>query len=183
MPTQKICNFDDIQVGEYLSEVQYYKVLQKTDKQLTVVNVRGTKIDVTSDVVEEGMYSASQYTEEKHVTRTELGKILEGAGDAIFTVCFHKKAKTKEVTEQLLDLIDNADLSDPKAFQKQLRTAVKEALEGKQRVLIGHLLQSEPKMGRSQVRDLEAPPPNNIRLVDHRTLEWLILKNVKYSLK
>ena len=49
--------------------------------------------------------------------------------------------------------------------------------EGEQRVMIGHLLQIEPKMGRSYVFDLEN---KGTRLVDHRTLDWLIIKGKKY---
>lgn len=37
-------------------------------------------------------------------------------------------------------------------------------------------------MGRSLVIDLEAPSFNNFRQVDHRTIQSIILKNVKYSL-
>lgn len=49
--------------------------------------------------------------------------------------------------------------------------------DGTHRTLIGHLLQLEPKMGRSYVYDLEN---KGTRLVDHRTLEWLIIKGTKY---
>lgn len=48
---------------------------------------------------------------------------------------------------------------------------------------MGYLLETEPKMGRSQVIDLEAPAGRRHRLVDHRTINWLILKNIKYVTK
>lgn len=51
------------------------------------------------------------------------------------------------------------------------------------RTLVGHLLATEPKMGRSQVRDLEIITGNNSRLVDHRTLNWIIVKGTKYTVK
>lgn len=37
-------------------------------------------------------------------------------------------------------------------------------------------------LGRSTVIDLEAPQPGNFRQVDHRTIDWIVFKNVKYSL-
>lgn len=37
-------------------------------------------------------------------------------------------------------------------------------------------------MGRSLVIDLDAPTSNNFRQVDHRTIKFIILKNVKYTL-
>ena len=38
-------------------------------------------------------------------------------------------------------------------------------------------------LGRSTVIDLSAKTDNKFRQVDHRTIEWLIVKNVKYVLK
>jgi hypothetical protein len=43
-------------------------------------------------------------------------------------------------------------------------------------------MNSENNMGRSTVIDLNAPIYNNFRQVDHRTIEYIIYKNVKYSL-
>jgi hypothetical protein len=43
-------------------------------------------------------------------------------------------------------------------------------------------VESENLFGRSLVIDLEAPPTSNIRTVDHRTIEHIIFKNVKYTL-
>lgn len=51
------------------------------------------------------------------------------------------------------------------------------------RTLIGHLVSSEPKMGRSNVVDLEVTTGHNGRQVDHRTLNWLILKGTRYTVK
>ena len=48
---------------------------------------------------------------------------------------------------------------------------------GEERTMIGHLIDIEPKMGRSYVFDLEK---KGTRLVDHRTLDWLIIKGTKY---
>jgi hypothetical protein len=48
-------------------------------------------------------------------------------------------------------------------------------------VITGHLISCENSLGRSVIVDLNAPANNNIRQVDHRTIEWIIYKNVKYS--
>lgn len=37
-------------------------------------------------------------------------------------------------------------------------------------------------MGRSAIIDLNAPESNNFRQVDHRSIDYIIYKNVKYSL-
>lgn len=38
-------------------------------------------------------------------------------------------------------------------------------------------------LGRSTVIDLNVETENKFRQVDHRTIDWLIIKNVKYVLK
>jgi len=49
--------------------------------------------------------------------------------------------------------------------------------------MICHLVEAENMLGRSTVIDLSAKTENKFRQVDHRTIEWLIIKNVKYVLK
>ena len=66
---------------------------------------------------------------------------------------------------------------------------VKEAYKGENRTLIGYLKHTETGFGRSSVIDLEQERGDNpdwdarTRQVDHRTLNWLISKNVKYIVK
>jgi hypothetical protein len=53
-----------------------------------------------------------------------------------------------------------------------------------ERVLKGRFIATEPLMGRSHVEDLEIDrTQHRLRLVDHRTVQWLIVDGVKYSLK
>lgn len=49
-----------------------------------------------------------------------------------------------------------------------------------ERVLKGRLVQPEPLLGRSHVEDLEVAGDNKLRLVDHRTVKWLVVDGVKY---
>jgi hypothetical protein len=55
--------------------------------------------------------------------------------------------------------------------------------DGEKRVLRGKLVAPEPLLGRSQVHDLDVTDGSPLRLVDHRTLEFLIVDNVRYTLK
>ena len=49
--------------------------------------------------------------------------------------------------------------------------------------MICHLVKAENHLGRSTVIDLTAKTENKFRQIDHRTIESIIFKNVKYSLK
>lgn len=54
---------------------------------------------------------------------------------------------------------------------------------GEERVLTGHLISFDGMLGRTQVRDLEIPssdPTKGLRLIDNRSLSWLVLDGVKY---
>lgn len=54
---------------------------------------------------------------------------------------------------------------------------------GEKRTVIGHLLESDDKFGRSLVKDFTLEgSKDKTRLVDHRSIEFIIYKNVKYSL-
>ena len=120
---------------------------------------RGLKITVTHRIVEEGMYSASQFTRTVELSRTGLCEVLEGAGDSIFTVNFNKQLKEKEVADEILAAIADAGAdADAKALAKKIKAAVKKGVGGELRTLVGYLVQTEARMGRSQVIDLEAPP-------------------------
>ena len=46
-----------------------------------------------------------------------------------------------------------------------------------------HMLEVENNLGRSLVIDLSCGGPNKFRQVDHRSIESIIFKNVKYVLK
>ena len=52
--------------------------------------------------------------------------------------------------------------------------------DGQDREITGHLQGHETDQGRSLVYDLEQG--STIKQVDHRTINWIIFKNVKYTL-
>jgi len=55
--------------------------------------------------------------------------------------------------------------------------------DGTERVLRGRLVKPEPLLGRSMVEDLDVKGDNRLRQVDHRTIKWLIVDGVKYTVK
>lgn len=64
-----------------------------------------------------------------------------------------------------------------------LKQTKKDEEEGEERVLRGRLLTPEPLLGRSYVEDLDIAEGNRMRLVDHRTIKWLIVDGIKYTVK
>ncbi len=118
------------------------------------------------------MYNASVFAKEEKLALTKVAKILADANTACFTVCFLAKVDEKVVKEKLQNLTA-ADLQN----KKKISEIAKELLTGKETVIVGRLANSVGKLGRSLVVDL---PTQGFKQVDHRTLKWLIIKNVKY---
>lgn len=58
-----------------------------------------------------------------------------------------------------------------------------EKSDGAERTLRGRLIRPEPLLGRSMVEDLDAPAASRVRQVDHRTINWIIVENVKHVVK
>ena len=169
-------SFSKLKVGDYLSETQYYTVKELSGNFAKLSNERGFEFRVQHNVIEEGMYTSNQYDEEKKVNRTQLVEILENSKNHIFQVNFNKKPTDATVNEKLSQ-VSVGTFSDKGLLKKLAR----ELLVGEERTLIGYLASTEPKMGRSKVVDLEVEKgKHNLRLVDHRTINWIIFKNIKY---
>ncbi len=58
-----------------------------------------------------------------------------------------------------------------------------EKTDGTERVMRGRLITPEPLLGRSKVEDLDITDGHRLRLVDHRTIKYLIVEGVKYVVK
>lgn len=106
---------------------------------------------------------------------TDLASILQQAQNIVIKVAFKKKITPEAIVSCLSDMGHKNAKSMP-------RTILKEIAEGEECVITGHLVNSENHLGRSSIIDLNAPAGNNFRQVDHRTIQWIIYKNVKYSL-
>lgn len=106
---------------------------------------------------------------DNHSTKIQGKEVLENAFSADQYSEEHKVNKTAAAT-----LLVNAGCRPFTVnFNKQ---------EGKERTIRGRLLSSESLLGRSTVEDLDISlKENRIRQVDHRTINWLILDFIKYT--
>jgi len=59
----------------------------------------------------------------------------------------------------------------------------KDLIEGEECTMTCHLVKAESVLGRSTVIDLLTTHANKFRQVDHRTINYLIIRNTKYLLK
>lgn len=111
-------------------------------------------------------------------TDIDVGEGFSIRGDSLIQKClsadFFDSEERISRTEMAEILVSSNNTPLTVVFTKQ---------NGEKRTLRGRLLGAEPLLGRSYVEDLDIDGENKKRLVDHRTLETLIVGGVKYTLK
>ena len=130
----------------------------------------GKEITVSRDILEHEMQNACVYAKEEKLALTKVVKVLKEANSTAFTICFNTKVDEKNVSEKLSSITE-------KDFKDNKKALAKELLTGFEKTVVGRKTKTEGKLGRSLVLGL---PANNFVSVDHRTIKWLIIKNVKY---
>lgn len=174
-----------LSVGDFLSRVSYCKVVELiSDTEIRLENKTGFRWNIDSRIVEEECYSASQFDGDNihKVSLTALVEVLLSARDSAFQLAFLKQPKTEDSAESMAQaIVAHGGLGTAKrAVKSFLKKALPANTRGELRVLTGHMVKPEPLLGRSRVWDLEK---RDFRLVDHRSLQWIIIRGVKYELK
>lgn len=169
-----------VAVGERLALFNYYTVSSIDSEYVHCEDENGNSVRIGRKIVDNSMVSTTQFSETKKVTRTRLAQIIEQLGHLPFAVCFTKKVEPNAI----------ADALDPKELgsQAKRRKIVKQLMEGEERVMhckLQRSIEDDPLMelGRYKVIDLENSKPHHpaLRLVDTRTIKWLVVDGVKFE--
>jgi len=173
--------------GEILSEVQFYIVKEiKTNGNVLVKDDFDNEIELSKEYAEKLLQSAHSSTDTKKVTKTELAEIFISNSRIAMSVSYNKQVKEADVVTEIMDAYDN---STPKTMETAIKKAVKKGLEGEERLMIGRHYGTTDEFGRINFVDMEIEKDpaksydTRLRLVDPRTINWLIVNNVKYIKK
>ena len=131
----KSCKLSDIKVGDYLYEVTYYQVTGVNNEDVSVRTSTGTTMKISNSLIEDIAYCTTQFTQEVKMTRTQLAQKIEQLGRSAFFIKFRKLVQPNDVA----DALENADMST----QAKRRKLVKEAMQGKERVMHARLYYSD----------------------------------------
>ena len=171
----------EVQPGERLALFNYYTVESVDSDYIHVRDENDQKLRISKVIVDKSMVSTQQFKREYKLSRTQITKILEGAGHLPFRVTFHKKVEPNHVADGL----EGKDL-DTAAKRRKI---VKDLMEGQERVMHARLWrsgdQAEMEFGRFKVLDMEATDAHpekkpQQRQVDTRTITELVLEGVRY---
>ena len=164
-------------VGQNFSCISYLHVDNIEGDKITVKNHLGGAWFISKDLLVRDCWSADHFETEVKCSMTELSGILDCCRDTVFKVSFKKKIDQSHV-EDVLSSMKMAELKN----DAKLKPIIKGMIEGESCEITGHLIDVDNHLGRSVVVDLNAKAPHNIKQVDHRTIDYVILRNVKYSL-
>jgi hypothetical protein len=182
LKTGKMSEFKKLVEGEILSESQYYKVEKIAGNKVQLVNGDGNRVVVDNEYVNNSLSSASQHVETKKVTKTELAEVFLQNSRVAMTVMFNKKLDNAKVTDNISTIYSKLSFGMTQAdFTKQVKAVVN--LKGDERVMVGRHYGNPDVNGRVSFVDMNVDKGNPNRLVDPRTINYLIVNNVKYLIK
>lgn len=172
--------FTQVEVGHVLSMTSYLRVLGISGLNLDVEDQRGVKFrilqsgsNLSETLVDQTMHSANAHNRTVECSRTELLEVFSRVGDAVFTMTYRKQP-------DVLDAFESIKTGNVLKSHAEQKKALKLAMAGKTRIITGYVISSENAMGRTLVYDLDQKGP---RLIDHRTVDALVFKDVRYVVK
>lgn len=182
-----MADFNKLQTKQVLSETQFYIVEKIVGDKVQLGTESGKSVVLDKGYVEVLLTSADQYETTEKITRTELAELLVKNPNVAMTVNFNKKVDEKEVLKEMLDVHRN---TAPKDVEKQFKLAVKKALEGEERTAVGRHNGHINQFGRLDFIDMGKEKKSSSAgydgrqiQVDPRTINWLILRGVRYEAK
>lgn len=178
--------FKNLKPGTALSESQFYVVEKVSGDKVQLQTDNGGHVVVDKAYVEGYLFSADQYTETKTVSRSEAAAILLSNPSVVMTVNFNKQVKDADVVKEIMSAYED---STPKTMETAVKKAVKKALTGEERTMIGRHFGDLNDLGRINFIDMQVPKEagktydTRIRQVDPRSVNYLIVRGVRYNVK
>lgn len=183
--------FKKLVKGEKLSETQFYEVDKVDSNSVRLLTDDGQLITVDNGYAEQHLTSASQFSTVQPMNRTDLANLFLASRATALTVNYYKQIKQGDVEKQIFELYPNkgGKILSESDYKKKVSSALKGILTGEERIMVGRHYGSQDEFGRVHFIDMEQfkDPAKDYdtrqRLVDPRTIQWMILRGIKYELK
>ena len=174
--TDKLCDASKVKVGSVFSRHSFGKVLDKgTDRgteYFKIQNLEGKTWTITADIVEAEFSFADQFETTETVSRTRAIEVLTENPYRSITISFRKKVDHKEVAKELAK-------GQEQLTKRQWTKKVKDLLAGEERTMEGYHTGTFDEHRRLRFNE----SGKGARLVDPRTVDWMIVGRTKYKVK
>lgn len=181
--TTKKNKFSSLTKGAVMSETQYYRVDKIQGNKVQLTNQNDEQIVVDADYVEQCLTSADYFTETKKVNKTEASNILINNPFKAITVSFNKQVKVGEVLDKIMKAYETSTF---KTMSNSVSEALKLAFDGEERTIRGYHNGGVNEFGRVNMIDMDIEKDSTksydvrFRQVDPRTINFIIVDNIKY---
>lgn len=179
----------EIKRGDKWSRLSYGEITDVNGDSIMIKNEDGKAWTISKDIFEAEFNVAGSTSNGVvgNITQTALIDLVLSKPGTIMTVNFNKKIDEKEVAAEISKFDTTHHLS--------ATGLAKKILQGEERTIIGRHYHGIDEMGRLQFIDMELPKElktsrdgtctydTRLRKVDPRTINWVIVENVKYIVK
>lgn len=172
----KRCDTSKIKVGSTFSRHSFGTVTKFGGNSIYLKNTEGYEWSITADIVEQEFCFADQYDEEEKASRTAVIEVITDNPATAMTICFNKKPDPKAVAKLLKE---GQGEDSARAWNKK----VKLAIGGAECTLVGYHTGSFDEHRRLRFHKMNADGGTDFRLVDPRTINWIICARKKYIVK
>jgi hypothetical protein len=166
------CNLKKIKTGSMLSRHVFAVVTDIRSDSIGLRNDAGEEWHLDKQLVENQCSFADQFENEESISRTKAIALMTSHPFTATTVHFHKKPKPEEVAIAL-------KAGQGAQSNKEWEAQVEQLMNGEERTMVGHHASNLDEHGRLQFFEFDTGP----RLVDPRTINWLVLNRIKYTIK
>lgn len=186
----------NLKKGSILSETSFYIVKEVRRNSVDVVDDLGNDLQIGVEYVNAVLSSADYFEKEEKKNMTELADLFINSPRVAMTVAFYKKdvAKTKKAYEAEVNAaiaqVQNAKVSEVEGLLRNLVVnPISKVIPGDLRVMKGRHYGNIDDLGRVHFVDMEqdkgtkADYDARMRQIDTRTIQYIIVNKVKYSLK
>lgn len=184
--------FANLKVGEKLSETTYYSVVKISGDRVQLKTDNGTNVVLDRPYIESLIVSASQYVTEASISRTEMASLFIRSQGTAMTVNFNTQVKEKDALDQIKAIYPNkgGKMMSEADYAKRAKEIISQVIVGKERTMVGRHYGSVNDFGRVSFIDMEVDEDlskvdydSRVRQVDPRTINWMIVRGVKYTVK
>lgn len=178
-----------LKAGSILSENSFYVVKSVLPTSVVVTDDHGNEITIGNEYVDQILSSADHFSGEEKKTMTELADLFINSPRIAMTVAFYKKDKPKTKTAYKKE-VATAIKKVQEAPVSQIATLLQDLIDnpitnytpGEFRVMKGRHNGNMNDLGRMEFMDME-DKSGFVKQVDPRTIQYIIVNNIKYTLK